>query len=205
MKTPMRRLAVLGLALALASCSSLLGGGGAGPKLYILTPATDFPPNLPSLPAQLLIQTPEASDVLNTRQIALSRNTLSFDYFASANWTDSAPTLVQKLLVDSFENSGHLTGVARDTVALKGDFVLRSELRHFEADYGKDEPLPTVRVELGLTLVRLPDRDIVGHRTVIATAKPGENSVPAVVVAFDQALDAALRDSVAWTLATAKP
>jgi cholesterol transport system auxiliary component len=200
MKTP-SRLAVLALALALAACL----GGGPPPKLYTLMPATDLPANLPNLPAQLLVETPESSDALNTRQIALSHAALNFDYFAGADWTDNAPALVQTLLVESFESSGHVTAVARESLALKGEYILRPELRHFEAEYAKEDAPPTIKVVLGLTLVKMPDRNIVGHHDATATTKATENSVPAVVTAFDQALRQVLSDSVAWTLTAAKP
>jgi ABC-type uncharacterized transport system auxiliary subunit len=60
-----------------------------------------------------------------------------------------------------------------------------------------------VRVELGLMLIRMTDRGIVGTHTVIASAKPSENQTGAIVVAFDQALHDAMRDSIAWTLTSA--
>jgi cholesterol transport system auxiliary component len=199
-----RRLVVAALALAPAACSGGLLGGGSGPSLYSLTALPDFPPNLPELKSQLLIEMPDSSDALNSRKIALRRNSLSFDYFADSNWTDNAPAMVQTLLVDSFAHSGRAPAVARDTLSLRGDFMLRSELRHFEADYaGAAGDLPVVRIELGLMLVRLPDRSVIGSRAVTAAAKPGENRVPAIVAAFDQAMHEAIRDTIVWTLTNA--
>jgi len=200
MTLPTRRLVVAALALAPAACSLL--GGGTVTKLYTLTPVKDFPPAQSKLRVQMLVEVPEASEAFKTRQIALRRNTLSFDYFADSNWTDSAPYMIQTLLVESFENSGRVTAVARETMALQGTLILRPELRHFEADYGDNEPVPTVRVELGLILVHMPDRAIAGTHTAAATAKPTENQTPAIVAAFDLALRDAMRDAVAWTLAT---
>ena len=205
MNLPTRRLAIVAVAAMLASCSGgILGGGGPGPTLYTLQPLAEFPSGLPQLKAQLLVDIPSASDSLNTRKIALRRNTLNFDYFADANWTDSAPALVQALLVESFERSGRVTAVSRETLALRGDVLLRPELRHFEADYGNNESIPTVRVEIGLMLVRSADRSIVGTHTASASAKPKENQTGAVVAAFDMATREALRDAIVWTLGAVK-
>ena len=199
-----RGLAVIVCALSLVSCSGILPTGGPAPKLYTLTPAHDFPADLPRLTQQLLVETPDASAALDTTSVALRRNGISIDYFADVAWTDSAPAMVQNLLVNSFVRSGRAMAVARETLALRGDFILRPELRHFEADYGNNETIPTIRIEMGLLLIRMPDRTIVASHTVSATAKPTENATPAIFIAFDQALQQALRESVQWTLATTK-
>jgi len=205
MMLPTRRLAIVAVAAVLASCSGgILGGGAPPPTLYTLQPVSEFPSNLPAVKAQLLIDLPSASDSLNTRKIALRRNQLNFDYFADANWTDSVPALVQSLLVESFERTGKLTAVSRETLALRGDLLLRVELRHFEADYGNNDPVPTVRIEIGLTLVRSTDRSIVGTHVSSATAKPKENQTGAIVAAFDVAAREAMRDTVVWTLGAGK-
>jgi len=191
-------------ALALAGCSGLLSGAG-GPRaaLYTLTTLTDFSCVRPAPRLQLLIDRPTSSDALDTVRIALRRNQLSFDYFANSAWTDSAPAMIQSLLVDSLQRSGCVAAVTRDTLAIHGNFELRIELRHFEAEYLSDTNLPTVRVELGLIMVRVDDRKVVGTRTVTATARPTRNDVPAIVAAFDKALHAAMRDTLTWTLQVA--
>ena len=57
-----------------------------------------------------------------------------FDYYALANWTDRAPLMVQGLVVESFENSGRIVAVGREAVGLKPDFVLKIEIREFQAE-----------------------------------------------------------------------
>jgi cholesterol transport system auxiliary component len=186
--------------LSLAGCGGLLGGGGPPAALYTLTALTDFSCDRPAPRLQLLIDKPTSSDALDTVRIALRRNQLSFDYFADVAWTDSAPVMIQSLLVDSLQRSSCVAAVTRDTFAIRGNFELRIELRHFEATYLEDTDLPTVRIELGLILVRVEDRRIVGTRTVTAAARPTKNDIPAIVVAFDTALHMAMRDTLNWTL-----
>ena len=197
-----RRMVIATLALAPAGCSGLLGGGGAPTALYTLT-AFNFPPDGAPRKLSILIDKPTSTDALDTTRIALRHNQLSFNYFADSAWTDPAPMMIQSLLVESLQRSGRVAAVSRNTLAIRGDLELRIEVRHFEAEYQGDIDIPTVRIEFGLMLVRVVDRTIVATQTVTASAKPARNDVPAVVTAFDEALHAAIRDTLNWTLANA--
>jgi cholesterol transport system auxiliary component len=195
-----RRTLLLALPAGVAACSGVLGGGSP-PQLYTLTPVKEFPPTLPKSGAQLLIEAPVAPGGLDTERIALMRSAVSVDYFAGSAWTDRAPLMVQSLLVESFENTGKVAAIDRESLALRADFILKPELRDFTAIYsGSDTPV--VRVRVGLKLVRLPDRQIVAQRPVSADAPAQQNSVSGVVEAFDVALHQVIADTVAWTLPT---
>jgi len=180
-----------------------LPSGGPPPKLYRLTPASDFPANGPPVSWQLLVDVPTSAAALDTERIALSRGPTSIDYFADAAWTDRAPLMVQGLLVQSFENSGRITAIARESLALRADYVLRTELRHFEAAYAGDGA-PTAHVQIVAKLVKMPDRVIIAQRTVDTTMRARENQVPAIVDAFNDAGHQALRQIVEWTLGVAR-
>lgn len=193
-----RRTFLLALPVGLAACTGPLGGG-APPQLYKLTPVSDFPPNLPRTTAQLLVEAPSAPGGLDSERIALQKSTTSLDHFAGAAWTDRAPNLVQSLLVESFENTGKIAAIDRESLALRADFVLEPDLRDFTAIYGTTD-VPTVRVRMALKLVKLPDKQIVGLHTSSSDAPATQNSVPAVVDAFNTALHQVIGDAVAWTL-----
>jgi cholesterol transport system auxiliary component len=196
------RLVLAALALTLAACSSLLLSGSAAPSLYTLTPASDFPPGGRRIAWQLLIDVPVASASLDSERIALSRSPTTIDYFAGVAWTDRAPLMAQSLLVQSFENSGRITAIARESLALRTDYILRSELRHFEARYDTDAKA-TVVVQLDVQLVKMPERNIIARRLVQASIPAAENQVPAIVIAFDTALHQATREIVDWALTAA--
>jgi cholesterol transport system auxiliary component len=112
--------------------------------------------------------------------------------------------MVQSLLVESFENTGKIAAIDRESMALRADYVLEPDLRDFTAIYGASG-VPTVRVRIGLKLVHLPEKQIVALRSVSADAPAQQNSVPAVVEAFDTALHQAIGDTVAWTLTSMRP
>lgn len=195
-----RRTLIFALPGVLAACSAPLGGSSP-PQLYTLSPQKEFPPALPKTTGQLLIEAPSAPGGLDTERIALMKSAISLDYFAGTAWTDRAPLMVQNLLVESFENTGKIAAIDRESLALRADYVLEPDLRDFTAIYGGSE-VPTVRVRIGLKLVRLPEKEIVAMRTVSADAPAQQNSVPAVVEAFNTALHQVIGDAVAWTLAS---
>src|SRR5690606_34016020 len=119
-----------------AGCTSVIPGATAEPpKIYDLTPKSTFDPKIPKVRWQLVVDTPVAQASLNTTRIALSRTPITVDYYARAVWTDTAPKLVQTRLIESFENSGKIISVGRDAVCLRSDYILKTELRHFEALY----------------------------------------------------------------------
>jgi cholesterol transport system auxiliary component len=200
MTPPSRRLVVAGLLPALAGCASLLPQPAAPPRLYTLTAIGDFPAGLPKVGAQLLVDTPAAQASLDSTRIALSRTPTSIDYFADAAWTDRAPLMVQSLLVESLENSGRITAIARESLALRADFILKPELRHFEAVYRQGAEAPQALVQINVKLVAMPDRTIVGQRTVEGTAAAARNDIADIVTAFDAAFHQAARQIVDWTL-----
>ncbi len=195
-----RRALLLNLPLSLAACSSLLPAGSPPPQLFALGAAKDFSPDLRTVNAQLLVTVPVAIAGLDTERIALMRGSTMLDYFAGAAWTDRAPLMVQGLLVESFENSGKIAAVGRESLALRADFNLEPELREFTAFYEGTSDIPTIRVRMSARLVRLPERQIVAQRSVEAAEKAQRNAVPAVVDAFDIASRSVLRDTVVWTL-----
>lgn len=195
-----RRALIFALPGVLAACSAPLGGGSP-PQLYTLSPQKEFPPTVPKTTAQLLIEAPSAPGGLDTERIALMKSAISLDYFAGAAWTDRVPLMVQNLLVESFENTGKIAAIDRESLALRADYVLESDIRDFTAIYSGSEA-PTVRVRIGLKLVRLPGKEIVAMRPVSADVPAQQNSVPAVVEAFNTALHQVIGDAVAWTLAS---
>jgi len=191
---------LLALPGVLAACSAPLGGGSP-PQLYTLSPQKEFSATLPKTTAQLLIETPSAPGGLDTERIALMKSDISLDYFAGAAWTDRVPLMVQNLLLESFENTGKISAIDRESLALRADYVLETDIRDFTAIYIGSEA-PTVRVRVGLKLVRLPQKEIVAMRTVTADATAQQNSVPAVVGALNTALHQMIGEAVAWTLAS---
>ena len=204
LKAPQRRALIasalmLPLGLALTACQLAVPGQGPPPSLYRLTPKSTFSEDLPTVDWQLVLEIPIANAGLSTTRVALQRSPTQLEYFANAGWTDRAPLMVQTLLIESFENSHRIVAVGRESVGLRADFILKSELREFQAEYFRGT-LPSVRVAINAKLVKMPRRAIIGSRSFEAVEPAEADSMDAIIAAYDGALGSVLKDLVEWTL-----
>jgi cholesterol transport system auxiliary component len=148
----------------------------------------------------LTIELPTASASLDTDRIALTRGRTRFDYYASSVWMDRLPVLVQTLMVDAFQADGHIAEVGRDDNGLTRGYLLRTEIRGFEAHYdGLTAGPPEIAIVLELQLSTGPEGRLLGTRLITARAHASENKLDSVIMAFDSAIGGALTDSVVWT------
>jgi cholesterol transport system auxiliary component len=187
-----------GAALTLAGCGSLIGPSGPPPQIYLLDP-TLGPLDAPTVSWQLAVGVPTCDNSLGSQRIAIYRGAI-MDYYADAQWTDEAPNVVQTLLVEAFEKSGHISAVARDSDGLHSDYLLQLELRDFEARYDTQDGAPTVVVGLVARMLKVPGREVLGTLNASHQVKASENKIPAAVDAFSQATGAVLEEIVGWAL-----
>jgi cholesterol transport system auxiliary component len=184
---------------AIAGCSLPLPGQGPAPALYRLTPKSTFRPDLPEVDWQLVVETPVSNASLNSARIALQRSPVQVEYYANAGWVDRAPVMIQTLLIESFENSRRIVGVGRENVGLRADLVLKVELREFEATY-HNGAVPDALVTVILKLVEVRRRTIVGFESFSAQVPAENDSLTAIVLAFDAALGKVMKYAVEWSL-----
>ncbi len=190
---------LLGLAVVLGACSPIAALAPAPPELYELDPVfTDLPEGEP-VSWQLLIEPPQAVAALDSSRVAASFEGGQLDYFSGVGWADRAPVLVQNQMLRAFEESGRIAAVDREQGGLRADFVLKSDLRSFQAAMDRGT-MPVARVELTGRLVRLPRRDIVATRTFLGEATASSPAFEDVIDAFDRASAIALGEIVSWTL-----
>jgi cholesterol transport system auxiliary component len=184
----------------LAGCGLPLPGQGEAPKLFTLSPKSTFDQALPRADWQLVVDIPVAAGGLNTNRIALQTKPIEMQYYALAQWTETAPQMVQTLLVESFENTGKIVAVGRQAIGLRSDFNLKSELREFQAEYLAGAKVPTIRVRVNAKVIRQPQRTIIASRNFEHRVVSGGSGMDDVVVAFDEALGKVLKEIVEWTL-----
>ncbi|MGQ0741138.1 MAG: ABC-type transport auxiliary lipoprotein family protein [Alphaproteobacteria bacterium] len=198
------RPALLAGALLVTGCGGI---GGKDPQLYMLNPDAEITSSAEATQHQLAIAMPTAPAYLDTTRLALSRSATTTDYFANAEWTDRTPVLFQDLLVRSFEKSGKLKAVFRDSGMFKADYGLQTEIREFIAQYSTPDGAPKVTVGIELKLIKQPERDIVATYNVNKSVQASGNNLNSIVDAFNEATGAALQQTVDWTLKTvsAKP
>jgi len=111
--------------------------------------------------------------------------------------------LLQGLLVEAFENDGTIAEIGRNARTLTPDYVLQTEIRDFQASYaapGDDSPAAVVA--LALSLVRMPERQMVGQTVITESSSASRNTLDSIVEAFDVAVGKVLVRSIAWTTRT---
>ena len=187
--------------LVLGACEGFveLPGQGPPPRLFRLTPKSTFSEALPDVAWQLVVEVPSAPASLNTTRVAILRGATELDFYASANWIDRAPMMVQSLIVESFENSGHIVAVGRESLGLRSDFVLKTELREFQAEFKQGES-PVVNAELNVRLVQMSQRAIIGYQRIGRVVPAASDRLEDIVVAFDEALGKVFKRLGEWVL-----
>ncbi len=188
---------ILAALLGLSGCTSLITGGDA--ELYDLTAVKSFD-GLTPVEARLLIGEPMAKRALDTDRMAVRPRPQEYQYLADARFADRVPSLMQSLLVESFENSNAFTAVARTAMGIQGEYVLKAEIRAFEAAFYEDEERPSVTARLAVALVKLPSLSIVASRSFEATAKADGNDTAQIVSTYDMAAKMVIKEVVGWSV-----
>ncbi len=201
--TTRRGLLLAAAALPLSACGGLIPQAPPS-NIYNLSPKTTFPDSLPRVDWQLVVEEPYAAGGLDSHKIAIYTNPYEVKYYAEARWAERAPRMVQTLLVESFENTGKIVAVGRQSVGLRSDFNLKSELREFQAVLKDGQTAPEVIVVLQAKMIAQPRQQIVASATFERRAMAKSGAVLNVVEAFDDALGKILRDTVAWAMTTAR-
>lgn len=200
MRGSLRGVAIATLsAVTLAGCSLPDLGSGPPPDLYVLSPKSTFPEDLPTVEWQLVVEEPSTAKGIDTDRIAIAPSALEVKYLAGSRWADRAPRMVQQLLIQSFENSKKIVSVGRQSIGLRSDYVLKVELREFQAEKTA-EGGTVAHVRVNLKLVRVALGQIVGSESFDILKPANSESVPHIVQAFDDAVGAVLKRAVAWTL-----
>ena len=202
----MRRIATLLAAVSLctACVGDALRSDADAPDRYRLEgPAVE--PGGTGLPLAIAIARPRAPSSLDTDRIAVTTPGHGFDYLAGARWADPAPQMIQQFLVGALTAEAHFATAVAAPSRVPADLLLDVELRRFEAAYSNVDAPPTVVVEFGVNLVDARRGLRVASFRSAASVAAARNDRAAVVAAFEQATEQAVRDAVARIAAAATP
>ena len=122
---------------------------GACASLTKKEPFTTYSPRYAPQPAaagasrvdwQLAIDTPLASDTLDTSRMLVMPSPGAIETYKGGRWSDTAPLVLRTLLIQAFQDSGRIVGVGAVASGLHGDFVLSIDLYDFETQYRDGAP-----------------------------------------------------------------
>jgi cholesterol transport system auxiliary component len=182
-------------ALCTGCMGSLLESSNEPPEVYRLAGA-DLPDRGAPLLLALAVAPPRTAPSLDTERIAVIRPDSRFDYFSAVRWAESAPQMLQQLLVRALAADGRFATVVAAPSRVPADLALDVELRRFEAVYAGDAALPLVRVEMQVTLVDARKAQRLASFVVRTESQASANRQGAVLESFERATAEALQTTV---------
>jgi cholesterol transport system auxiliary component len=177
--------------LCVGCAGSVLTSKNEAPEVFRLATPLGTPAG-PSLPLALSVAQPRASSALDTNRIAVVKPGLGFDYYAGVRWAETAPQMLQQMLVKSLAADGRFAPVLAAPSRVPADLLLEVELRAFESIYRGQDESPYVNVELQVVLLELKS----GHRLVSFPARgqamAADSGRASLIAAFDEATSTAI-------------
>lgn len=149
------------------------------------------------------IEAPMAPRGLSGDSIAVVASGQSISYINGVRWISPAPSLLQGLIIDTFNATQPGLAPARPDDGVRADYELRLDMRQFEAVYDQGQSAaPAVRVRLAARLIAEDGRRFVGARVFSAEVRASANRTGAIVDAFDRAASEISREIAGWTAAS---
>lgn len=190
----MRPLIFLCLAALLAGC----GGGSKIEAIYQLSALPD--PGVPGgTTAQILVPEPRALEALASNKIAVKPTPMTLSYYPSVALEDAAPKVLQRMLLDTFQNTGRVRAVGLPGQSLLINYQVVTEVRAFQAEtYAGDQ----ARVEVSAKLLDDSNGRVIKDRIFVTVVPMAGDSVEAAAEGLNQATQRLAADIVSWTLQT---
>jgi cholesterol transport system auxiliary component len=136
---------------------------------------------------------------LDTDRIMIRPSPLQAQYLPDVRWSETAPVMVQRLMLRSLEDTQGFRYVGRQPIGPGGDYALISELTDFQAE-ASAPGVAVVTLRLTARLVREEGLEIVASRTFTSTAAVASTETPALVDGFDRASRVLTGEVAEWTL-----
>ena len=193
------RFALLLATLALSACVSVLPKAAPASPRFTIAAVEDAAASGAPVEWTLVIEDPQASRVYDNTRIALAREPGRIEFYASGEWADRAPRLVQSALIRSFENTGRILGVGDRTSQPVADFAVQTDIRRMEATLDGGKAKATFAVYARLVNAR---GKVLAARLFTAEEPAAGDDGPSAARALDKAAQRAMAEIVAWAFET---
>lgn len=195
-----RPILLLLMPLLLWGCSAISALDSASQPLEVYELRTPQVTPARQRGVELVVEEPAASGVLAVERIMIRPAPLQAQYLPGVRWADTAPVMLQTLLLRSLTETGGFASVGRRPVGSLSDYTLLSELTDFQAETAADGDTATIRVRLIVRLVRESDARVIATRTFAVTDTAPGVTPEAILPAFDRATSRLLSETVTWVL-----
>ena len=194
--------------LLLLCCFSFFGctllDPGPPPSFYTLN--LNLPPAQPgpALSSQLAIVMPDAGDMLASNRIVTKFESGEIKFWANTVWSNPAPLLIQRKLVEAFEATKVLTAMPQDSIGYLADFRLVSDLREFSVMLDQANQPAFVEVRIAAYVVDVRTGKSLAYLDNPVRAKVNNGSLGEVIAAYNQATSQAVNEIALWTIKVIK-
>ncbi|EJK99364.1 lipoprotein, putative [Pseudomonas fluorescens Q2-87] len=146
----------------------------------------------------LRLASPQASEILNSPNIAVIPQGNLLSSYAASRWSDPAPVLLRNRLLDGFAQDRRVGLLSVADSNLQADLELGGQLQAFQTEY--QGTAASVVIRLDALLVRGFDQRILASRRFEVRQPLTDVKVPAVVEGFGRASDRLTAEVVNWTV-----
>ena len=189
------RLSLLILCAAVAGCS---GGANRIDAIYTIS-ALEQPPATGATTAQILVPEPRALESLNTNKIAVKPTVLTLSYYPNVALEDSATKVFQKIMLDTFQNTGRVRAVGLPGQSLLINYQVVTEVRAFQVETFAGN---RARVEIAVKLLNDSNGRVVSNRVFSAVVPLSSDAVETAAEGMNAATRQVSLEIVEWTLAS---
>lgn len=147
-------------------------------------------------PYSLRVDTPYASDPINSNRILAKPTPWEFQIYEEVRWRDTVPTVVRDLLLTHLRASKGFSAIMSDTNPADADWTLVSELSAFHTE--NNAKSPNVVIELHAQIVNNRTRATLCSDS-FRVKQPAEGArIELVVEAFSMAGERLSQDITRW-------
>lgn len=147
---------------------------------------------------ELVIEPPKARSTLDSDRIMIRPSVLQTQYLPDAQWGDTVPEMLQRLLVQSFGDTGSFSYVGRAPLGISGDYALISEIQDFNAELTADGVV--VKLSVDAQMVSEMDASIVSRGRFAATVPAAGTRTADLIPAFDAGARQLVAQMTEWGL-----
>lgn len=197
---PFSALMILALA-GLSGCGALsVLQGEATRDLFELRP-----PAARSCPKaridELVVELPKARATLDSERIMIRPSALQTQYLPDAQWGETVPAMLQRLMVQSLGATGSFQHVGTAPLGLAGDYALISDIRDFNAEMTPEGPV--IRLGVDAQMVREMDAEVVASGSFDVSLPAAGTGNSDLIPAFDSAARQLVTQMTDWALRSA--
>ena len=202
----MRRAIIPALVLPLLSaCSAISALSDASQPLDIYelrTPPVSVAAS--RRPVELVVEEPVATGALAVERIMIQPSLLQAQYLPGVRWSDTAPVMIQTLLLRGLSETEALTSVGRRPLGSVSDYSVLSDLTDFQAEIAENGEGVLIRTRLVMRIVRESDTQVIANRTFEVLSNASTTEVDDITASFDSAASELLSEAIEWILVHAR-